>query len=127
MKKEESIQLAVSTYLKLQYPYAIFTAESSGMKLTIGQAVKAKKQRNPVRGLPDLFIIEPRGKFHGLFIELKSVTPFKQNGELKAGDHLKEQQQVIDRLNKKGYFATFSTGVEETIKIIKKYMDWSNL
>ena len=119
MKKEDSIQLAVSTYLKIQYPYTIFTAESSGLKLTIG--------RNPVRGLPDLFIIEPRGKFHGLFIELKSVTPFKQNGELKAGDHLKEQQKVIDSLNKKGYFATFSTGFEETIKIIKKYMDWGNL
>ena len=69
MKKEDSIQLAVSTYLKIQYPYTIFTAESSGLKLTIGQAVKAKKQRNPVRGLPDLFIIE--SKFVVMKIKLK--------------------------------------------------------
>jgi hypothetical protein len=58
MKAEEKLQIAVCKYLKLQYPDVIFTAESSGLKLTIGQAVIAKQLRSS-KGLPDIMIFQP--------------------------------------------------------------------
>ena len=106
LKKEESLQIQVSSYLKYAYPSTIFTCESSGIRLTMGQAVKAKKQRSQ-RGLPDLMIFEARGGFHGLLIELKreGQSPFKKDGELKAGEHLREQNGAILALRSRGYCA----------------------
>ena len=75
-KAEENLSLAVCKYLKLAYPSVIFTAESSGIRVSIGIAVKMKNQRS-CNGLPDLMILEPRGNYHGLMIELK-----KENSRL---------------------------------------------
>ena len=123
MKKEESIQLAVSKYLKLQYPNVIFTAESSGVRLTLGQAVKAKKQRSPEKGLPDLMIFEAKGNFKGLFIELKAKSPYLKSGELSSQEHIQQQNKVLERLTEKGYYATFATGFNEAKNIIDKYLN----
>jgi hypothetical protein len=121
MKHEESLQIAVSNYLRLQYPNVIFTAESSGLKLTIGQAVKAKKLRSS-RGLPDMIILEPRQGYHGLCLELKTVSPYKKDGSLKSDTHLQEQQQILTNLNEKGYAAKFVTGFDKAKKVIDFYM-----
>lgn len=125
MKKEESIQLAVCRYLRLQYPDVIFACDlSSGMKLTIGQAVKAQKMRSG-RGLPDIMILEPRGGelgYAGLMIELKTEKAGNKNGTVKQTDHVREQQAVLDRLEKKGYMAKFAIGFEEAKQIIDFYM-----
>ena len=117
MKKEESLQLAVCNYLRLQYPDVIFTSESSGVRLTMGQAVKAKKMRSGSK-LPDLLILEPKGKYSGLFIELKSEYPFKKNGEPKT-DHIKEQMQMIERLREKGYYCF----IHHDFSFVKEYID----
>jgi len=119
---EESIQIAVCRYLSNQYPGVIYTSESSGIRLTIGQAVKAKKLRSE-GGLPDLMIFEPRGEYHGLFLELKKVSPYKKNGELKSDKHLSEQNKILDRLYQKGYYAVFATGTDEAKQIIDTYLN----
>lgn len=126
MKKEESIQLAVSSYLRLQYPEIIFTSESSGLKLPIGQAVKAKKLRSS-KGLPDLIILHPRKvsgyHFAGLCLELKVKSPYLKDGRtLKNDDHLQEQYEVLKRLASLGYMAVFVTGFDEAKKIIDNYL-----
>ena len=133
-KKEESIQIQVSEYIKLAYPNVIFTAESSGIRLTMGQAIKAKRQRSE-RGLPDLWILEARGDFHGLIIELKrdGESPFKKDGTLKKAtrkntdgtkyDHNQEQQDNILRLWQKGYCSCFCTGFDEAKDTIDSYMN----
>lgn len=130
---EESLQVAISTYLRLQYPNVLFTAESSGIRLTMGQAVKAKKQRSD-RALPDLWIMEPKGRYHGLIIELKKngESPWKKDGHLKKKtmknsdgtkyDHIQEQSDILRRFLDKGYAATFSVGFDQTKKIIDDYM-----
>jgi hypothetical protein len=121
MKKEESLQLAVCNYLRYQYPDVIFTCDlSSGMKLSIGQAVKAQKMRSS-KGMPDLMIFEPRGEYHGLFIELKTVSPYLKNGNIKTNQHLIEQNAIKCRLISKGYYATFGIGFDECEKIIDNY------
>jgi hypothetical protein len=129
--KEESIQIQVSNYIRTAYPNAIFTAESSGLRLPMGLAMKAKKQRSE-RALPDLILLEPRGKYHGLCVELKKVSPFKRDGTLKRQmqkrpngerfDHLAEQKAVLERLMEKGYWAQFATGFDEARRLIDAYM-----
>jgi hypothetical protein len=122
MKKEESLQIAVSNYLRLQYPGVIFTSESSGIRLTIGQAIKAKKQRSNCK-LPDMIILEPKGDFKGLCLELKKEGEkvFQKNGEPYSG-HIKEQYETLKRLSDKGYFAGFVCGFDHAKKIIDTYM-----
>ena len=114
---------SVADYLKLQYHNIIFTSDSSGIRLTIGSAVKmlALKSRNKI---PDLLILEPRGGFAGLIIEMKDInkSPFKKDGELKADKHLIEQADTLKKLNKKGYSAVFATGFDEAVIIINNYM-----
>lgn len=125
-KTEESIQISVCKYLKLQYPDVIFTCDlSSGMKLTIGQSVKSAKMRSS-RGLPDIMILEPIGegefRYCGLMIELKSEKAGNKNGTVKATDHTREQAAILERLEKKGYMAKFAIGFEEAKNIIDFYL-----
>lgn len=121
LQSEASIHLQVCQWLKMQYPDTIWTSEASGQRLTIGQALKARKLRSG-NGLPDLIILEPRGQYHGLCIELKKDDPYKKNGELKADAHLKEQDKTLNRLSQKGYYAEFATGFEEAKNLIEQYL-----
>jgi len=121
MKAEEKLQIAVCKYLKLQYPDVIFTAESSGLKLTIGQAVIAKQLRSS-KGLPDLMIFKPNKYFHGLFIELKKEGTRLKNGAMPNTIHIKEQREMLLKLSKLGYCAIFACGFYEAKNIIDSYL-----
>lgn len=129
-KTEESIQIAVCNYIRIQYPTAQFICDvASGMKLTIGQAVKAQRMRSG-RGWPDIFVAEPKGLCYGLFIELKSDknSPYLKDGRtLKSDDHIREQAEMIERLNSKGYYARFAVGFDQAKHIIDKYFAMGNL
>lgn len=116
------MQIAVSTYLKMQYPDVIFTSESSGIRLTMGQAVKAKKMRSE-SGLPDMIILEPKGQYKGLCLELKKegTKVFQQNGKPYAG-HIAEQHATLLRLQNKGYCAQFAVGFDDAKQTIDLYM-----
>ena len=122
MKPEQRLQISVCDYLRIQYPNVIFTSDiGSGMKLTIGQAVQAKRLRSS-RAMPDLMIFEPNHEYKGLFIELKSTSPYKSKGGLKKDEHLQEQEAILDLLSGKGYKATFGVGFEQCKRIIDDYM-----
>lgn len=121
-KKEESIQIQVCTFLKWQYPHLLWVCDfAAGSKLTIGQAVKAKKLRS-CRGLPDIMIFQPNKHYHGLFLELKTVTPFKKGGDLKKDEHLAEQMLIHVRLHSEGYRVKFVVGFDEAIKEVADYL-----
>lgn len=119
-QSEQSIHAQVCAYIKLFYPNVIFTSEASGLRLTIGQAKKMKALRSG-SGLPDIWVMEPRTDYHGLFIELKSEGVLKRNGEYKT-PHVREQAEVIARLKEKGYFATFAVGFEDAKNIVDNYL-----
>lgn len=122
--KEERMQIQVCNFLKRGYPHVIFTCDlSSGMKLTIGQAVKASKMRSG-SGLPDLMIFEARGKYFGLMLELKrqGTNVFKKDGTIKSDQHLQKQNAILERLREKGYKAEFVEGIEDTVTEINYYM-----
>lgn len=123
MKKEESLQVAISKYLKLQYPNVIFTSESSGIKLTIGQALKTKKQRSKHK-LPDMIILEPKlPNAAGLIFELKSKSPYLKNGELSKDQHIQAQAQTLYQLVQKGYVAMFVWEFEQAKQVIDNYLN----
>jgi hypothetical protein len=67
------------------------------------------------KGVPDNFIAEPRGSFHGLFIELKRA---KKSLSKKSP----EQRQWIKALNEKGYKAAFCHGAEEAKRLVLEYL-----
>jgi hypothetical protein len=121
-KKEESLQIAISNYIRLQYPDVIFTFEASGLWLPIGLAKKTKAMRSDT-GLPDLLIFEPKGKFHGLFIELKAKTIYKKDGGYLKDDHIEDQTHLLHRLKVKGYMAVFAIGFDDAKKIIDSYFN----
>ena len=112
-KKEESLQLMVSKYLRSKYPEAIFNSDiASGMRLPIWIAAKAKAQRSE-RGQPDMIILEPRGIYFGLCLELKNEYSdvYLKDGTIsnaKSNKHVLEQNEILNRLGDKGYYADFA-------------------
>lgn len=123
--KESTIQAHVADYIRLQYPKVLFHSDfGSGIKLTPGQATKQKRQNGGRRAWPDMFIAEPRGVNAGLFIELKrdGTRILKKNGELVADAHIREQNEVLCELAKRGYSAWFAVGFDQAKEIIDNYL-----
>ena len=129
--RESDLQVMVADYLRLHYPDVLFHSDfGSGIKLTMGQAAKQKRQNGGRRAWPDMFIAEPKYNFcrdgyayGGLFIELKKdgTRLKKKNGEW-ATPHLAEQAELLMRLDEKGYVAKFACGFDEAKKIIDAYL-----
>jgi hypothetical protein len=130
MTDEKTLHRHVCEYLKYAYPGIIFNSDLSGStKLTMGQAVALKKLRSG-RGFPDLMILEPRGKHHGLFIEIKTedtklfkARTLNPDGSVAfTTDHIKEQAEMIQKLSDRGYFASFGIGFDDIKNIIDSYL-----
>jgi hypothetical protein len=122
--KESDLQAQVADYLRLRYPDVQFHSDyGSGLKLTKGQAMKQYRQNGGRRGWPDLFVAEPSKDCSGLFIELKkSGTRLKKKDGTWASSHLEEQNEVLNKLQRKGYAAYFAVGFEEAKEIIDDYL-----
>jgi hypothetical protein len=60
----------------------------------------------------------------GLMIELKKQgTRLKKKDGTWASEHLAEQNEVLNALQKKGYAAYFAVGFEEAKQIIDDYLE----
>lgn len=128
---EAQLQEQVVEYLQLKHPGVLFHSDfGSGVKLTMGQAVRQKRLNGGRRAWPDMFIAEPgragdlKNYYAGLFIELKKegVRLKKKNGEW-ASEHIAEQAEVLKRLRFRGYKAEFAVGFAEATVIIDKYLN----
>jgi len=84
----------------------------NGVRLSIGQAVKAKRC-GMKKGHPDIALNVARKGYHGLFIELKKK---------KGGVVSRDQQEWLDRLSTQGYFAVVCRGYDAAVKTIKDYL-----
>jgi hypothetical protein len=112
----------IAYYLKTQYPKVIYHFDYAGLNLSIAQAGKMKNIQG-IKGFPDLMILEPVGKYHGLFIELKpeGTRLYKKDGE-PVNDHIKEQRDCLLNLRMKGYLTAFGIGFENIKNIINTYL-----
>ena len=126
---EAELQQQVADYLRLQYPNALFHSDfGSGVKLTMGQAIRQKRQNGGRRAWPDMFIAEPESNRFGLFIELKREgTRLKKKDGTWASEHLAEQDDILDRLRFRGYEAQFAVGFDEAKNLIDKYLGGKNV
>lgn len=116
MKQLEHLeQVAIMKWLELQHPIAFkhtFAIPNGGARSKITGA-KLKKE-GVKKGVPDLFLAYPSGKYYGLFIEYKA-----EKGKSKAS---KEQLEWIELLNKQGYCATVCRGIEAARALFNQYL-----
>ena len=121
--REDNEHEALCTYMRYKHPKVIFNTDLSGIRLTQKQAGKVKKLRSS-RGFPDITIYEPRGRYLGLFIELKRTGEhvYKKDGKLRANTHLKEQHDMILKLRERGYYADFAIGFDNAVKLVDWYL-----
>ena len=91
----------------------LLTASMMGVKLSIGQATKAKRSGS-LAGWPDIQLAVSRGGYHGLFIELK---------RLKGGVVSLKQKLILNQLAEEGYKASVCKGHKAAIKEILDYLN----
>ena len=123
-KIEESLHKSICQFIKFQYPKAIFKTDMSGIKLTMGQAMKMKGLRSS-NGFPDIMIFEPSKSeiCSALFLEVKKESPYKINGDLKKDLHLEEQNEMHIKLRARNFYTSFVWSLEQAIVIINNYMN----
>lgn len=140
---ELELQAQVADYIRLKYPSVIFHSDfGSGIKLTMGQAIRQKRLNGGRRSWPDMFIAEgivvddEKGQFYkgnyyplkhvylGLFIELKKAGTriYRKDGRLVSDAHIREQFDMLEQLRQRGYEAHFACGFDEAKKIIDEYL-----
>jgi len=123
VKHEESNeQITVVSWFRAQYPKkwrhlqaSINGKAFSGAKLQpMVKAVFAKKE-GMVEGASDLFLAIPRHGFHGLYIEMKTLS--------KTSKASKEQLDFGDDMIYEGYLFVVCKGAEAAITAIKSYLE----
>lgn len=141
---EEVVQIQIVSWFKHQFPqYSdllhgdamanAITGGSTHMGKNGAAIAKLRKAKNmgASGAWPDLNLCVSRGKYHGLFIELKrdrKTLPFRAKESagiqvLKKDDHTDEQAAILSALNHQHYYACFSGGFEMTRSIIVAYME----
>lgn len=105
-------------HMRVVHRDILFTASTQGMKLPIGIAKKLKVMGYNV-GTPDVMIFEPRGKYHGLFIEMKRSITFENS---KKGKLSESQKIFLDMLDKRGYKTAVCYGHQEAIDTLENYL-----
>lgn len=65
-------------------------------------------------GVPDMFLPVARGKYHGLFIEMK---------RLKGGRVQEVQRKWMEKLRGQGYYTTVCHGWQEASDALQRYLE----
>lgn len=109
---EHNIQVACVNWFRYQYPKSVIYAVPNGGQRNAIVAAKLKAE-GVLSGVPDLFIAEPKGKYHGFYIEMK-------NG--KQGRVSENQKLLMEHFEDKGYCCRVCRSFEEFVEDVKKYM-----
>jgi hypothetical protein len=97
-----------------KYPkLKLLNGSLNGVRLTIGQAVKAKRA-GMKKGYPDIFLPVARGGYYGLYIELKREF---------SGSTTREQKEWLADLAAEGHYTTVCKGSDAAIKTIIDYLE----
>ena len=117
-KKEKTVEALVARELKRMKIMFRFDV-GAGIKLTKAQGLYNRDVLHHKRGYPDLFISEPRGDYHGLFVELK-----RSSSEIaRKTKHNQEQQAHHEKLREKGYCVVYGLGFADAMRKIKEYLE----
>lgn len=124
-QRERIIQRLITRDLN-NYPVPVdfYNDWSAGAFLTHGQNV-ARAAVASKNGWVDIFIAEPRGGYHGLFIELKKEGErvyLKDGKTLSSHSQIQKEGKFLERMRAKGYKAEFGIGYHSTMRIIDNYI-----
>lgn len=124
MKPEQIESSLLASHIKKYHPTIIHRFDlAADMPLTPGQAARAKQLQGN-EGYPDVFISEPHGGYHGLYIEMKKnrAEVFKKDGTYKKSKHLDKQIVMRRRLQLRGYRVEWGLGAQDAIKKLEEYL-----
>lgn len=111
-RSEAQEQTIIFQWAKFKPQLKWFFAIANGGSRHFLEAINLKRQ-GVKKGISDMFLPLPKGKYHGLFIELKvgknKPTP--------------EQKEFILYANANGYCSAVCYGSEEAIKLIESYLN----
>jgi VRR-NUC domain len=111
--QESYMQEACVTWFRLKYPSVgklLFSIPNGGLRtLEDGKVMKAEGM---MKGVADLLLLVPRGKWHGLAIELKSSTG-------RVADH---QQEWGAMVMEQGYPYVVCKTKKEFMDLMDEYM-----
>lgn len=111
-RPEDNLQASCVQWFKLQYPLCLLWATPNAAKRSIREYV-ALKRTGLVAGVPDLFIAEANGHYHGLFVEMKAGR----------GEVTEKQQEMIDALRVRGYAVHVCKSLDEFVGVVNQYME----
>lgn len=112
--QEHQLQVTCIRYFRYKYSdYLIWAIPNGGQRNAI-VAVKLKAE-GVLSGVPDIFIAAPRGKYHGLFIELKV-------GKNKLTE---SQKEIIPQLKMQQYKCEVCYSFDEFKDLVDTYMNIS--
>lgn len=113
MMTEYEIQTKLVRYIKLKYPDLLMAVSpAAGFKVSRGVAMKMIAMGYQ-KGTPDIIILEPRRKYYGFCIELKT----------EKGVVSDEQKAYLYKLTMKGYYACIVFTLEHAIELLNWYLD----
>ena len=110
-RDEYAIQSAFVRYLELMYPDLLYTISPAGFIMSAGMAMKMMRMGYR-KGTPDLTIYEPRGEYHGLFIEFKDPK----------GVVSEQQRRFLDQAFDLGYATAVCYSTDEAIGVLSSYL-----
>jgi hypothetical protein len=109
---EAQIQELLVRMLRNARPPLLFTTTGAGLQCGVKCRVRMNRM-GYCKGMPDLFIFEPRNGSHGLVIELKTDA-----GALRA-----EQRDMLARFRANGYTAVVAYGLDEAVRAVEAYLN----
>jgi hypothetical protein len=111
---EAQIQELLVRMLRNVTPPLLFTTTGAGLQCGVACRVRMNRM-GYTKGMPDLFIFEPRNGSHGLVIELKT-----NKGALRP-----DQRAILERFRGNGYTALAVYGLDEAMRVIGAYLNVS--
>ena len=112
---EHEEQVTFIEYAQAKLPhhlYSLLWATPNGGVRHMGTAIKLKAE-GVKAGVPDITFAYPRGKYHGLFIEMK---------RRKLGRLSPEQSSFIEALRGVGYKVEVCKGCDCAIEVLNNYL-----
>jgi len=111
LKSESSEQTTLVARVRNFHPDLVFMSIPNGGKRDPRVAAQMKRE-GVLAGAPDLFLAEPRGDKHGLFIEMKKI----------GGRTSNNQDLVFDKLRQKGYAVLVCEGADAAYGEFLRYV-----
>lgn len=119
--KEDNLQAATATWLRMQHPDVLaFHVPNGGNRptrtnrrgRTYSPAGVRLKQMGALAGVSDWLIMEPRGSYHGLALELKA----------KGGSLQPSQSDFLERMAARGYATAVCWNLDSFKETVEKYL-----